>query len=167
MIDPEHAALVRYKEMEEKKKGGKIGSINNTNNLNNGNMNAKKAKWKKQSEEFRAILKNNVTTNDFHPKGGSKIGTVGKNSKTGGTQYGNLRPVNVPSVITEDYSLCNMCNRKYNEQAYTKHLPTCERRAKESLMKNKMKSVPTTTNTNSTGSNFSSKPNLNVRFNKK
>ena len=40
-----------------------------------------------------------------------------------------------PSSITDDYKHCNMCNRKYNENAYSKHLPTCERRTKEAMFK--------------------------------
>jgi hypothetical protein len=86
-----------------------------------------------------------------------------------------------PSVLTEDYQLCNMCNRKYNEQAFGKHLPTCERRTKEANMKAKSKNAlmpQNSLNTNNTLShqskptvsqttNFSSKPNLNVRFYKK
>jgi len=60
------------------------------------------------------------------------------------------------SAIYDDYLKCDLCNRKYNEQAYSKHLPTCERKAKETMMKDKMKS----------GIN-NSKPNLNVKFGKK
>lgn len=74
--------------------------------------------------------------------------------------------VNKPSVLSEDYILCNMCSRKYNEQAYSKHIPTCERRTKEPSIKSKMKSIDTIgQNVNSGGSNF--KPNLNVKFNRK
>ncbi len=58
-----------------------------------------------------------------------------------------------------------MCNRKYNEQAYNKHLPTCERRTKEAMIKSKMKSG--TSGSIGTTSGYNNKPNLNVRFNKK
>ncbi len=51
-LDGEAMALLKLKEYEEKKKG-KFGNNNNNNN----NAKAKAAKWKKQSEEFRAILK--------------------------------------------------------------------------------------------------------------
>ena len=47
----------------------------------------------------------------------------------------NLGGVPVPSSISDDYVLCNMCNRKYNDNAFSKHLPTCERRTKEALFK--------------------------------
>ncbi len=49
IIDSEHATLLKYKEMEEKKKG-KIG-------IKDNQKETKKQKWKKQSEEFRAILR--------------------------------------------------------------------------------------------------------------
>ena len=48
---------------------------------------------------------------------------------------------NVPSVLTDDYTLCQYCNRKYNEQAYNKHLEGCKRRFHEAQMKNKAKAL--------------------------
>ncbi len=39
------------------------------------------------------------------------------------------------SALSDDYIYCNMCTRKYNENAYSKHLPTCERRTKEAQFK--------------------------------
>jgi hypothetical protein len=76
----------------------------------------------------------------------------------------NVVPMTMPtsSVLYEDYISCNLCSRKYNEQAYNKHLPTCERRTKESLMKDKAKSSGS-----SQGVNYNSKPNLNVKFGKR
>ena len=56
IIDSEHATMLKYKEMEEKKKA-KMGG-------NKQEIANKKAKWKKQSEEFRAILKANKTTDN-------------------------------------------------------------------------------------------------------
>jgi hypothetical protein len=77
---------------------------------------------------------------------------------------------NVQSSISDDYVLCNMCNRNYNEQAYHKHLPTCERKTNEANFKNKFKVAGVSTgnnkNINSTYCN-GSKPNLNVKFGKK
>ncbi len=55
VIDSEHAMLLKHKELEEKKKS-KIST--NTQQIKNN----KKSKWKKQSEEFRAVLRANVTT---------------------------------------------------------------------------------------------------------
>ena len=71
-----------------------MSSINKPNNNQQQN---KKAKWKKQSEEFRAVIKNSTQTGT-----GSKF-------------------VNVPSS-NDDYVHCQYCSRKYNEQAYNKHL---------------------------------------------
>jgi len=59
-LDGEAAALLKLKEMEERKKG-KFGN-------NNNNMKPKGAKWKKQSEEFRAILKANRTVSNMPSK---------------------------------------------------------------------------------------------------
>ena len=39
--------------------------------------------------------------------------------------------------MTDDYVHCDMCNRRYNQNAYDKHLGHCERRMKEVMMKNK------------------------------
>jgi hypothetical protein len=83
----------------------------------------------------------------------------GNNKRAGTGNVGrNVVPVQMPttSAIYDEYLNCDLCNRKYNEQAYSKHLPTCERKAKETMMKDKMKSGIS-----------SSKPNLNVRFGKK
>jgi hypothetical protein len=48
--------MLKHKEIEEKKKA-KMGGNQKENQ-------SKKAKWKKQSEEFRAILRANVTTDN-------------------------------------------------------------------------------------------------------
>ena len=74
--------------------------------------------------------------------------------------------VSKPSVYTEDYKHCSICTRSFNENAYAKHLPTCERRNKEAQMKNKVK-PGTTGGMGSINTNGNSKPNLNVKFNKK
>jgi len=164
ILDSEHATLLKRAEFEEKKNKNKVGAkMGGTGSLQNVN---KKAKWQKQSEELRAIARANKTTSDF-PQIGNKLG----GNKMGNTNYNNYKP----SVITEDYSHCNMCNRKYNEQAYTKHLPTCERRSKEATLKGKAGNalMPMGKNSNSNlGNNFpslssGSKPNFNVKFGKK
>jgi hypothetical protein len=84
----------------------------------------------------------------------------GNNRRTGtGNNVRNVVPPQMPttSAIYDDYIKCDHCNRKYSEQAYDKHLPTCERKAKETMLKDKMKSAASS----------NSKPNLNVRFGKK
>jgi len=114
-------------------------------------MNNKKAKWKKQSEEFRAIMRAGKTTTGF-----------GTDAMGGGKQGGGMgKYVPTPSSLTDDYTQCNMCSRKYNEQAYLKHLPTCERKAKETQLKNNMKGGTSST------TSYSNKPNLNLKYNKK
>jgi len=158
IIDSEHATILKQKEMEEKKKG-KQGNVVAKQNMNN-----KKAKWKKQSEEFRAIMKSGKTTTGFGTE--TNFGKGGSKNNLGGKMLGkNVLPsnhVNVPSAITEDYNHCGLCNRRYNENAYIKHLPTCERKNKEATMKsNHLKSQGST----SIGNN--SKPNFNVKFGKK
>jgi hypothetical protein len=75
------------------------------------------------------------------------------------------RPVR--SVLEEGFKNCELCNRKYNEKAFDKHLPTCERRAKEAQFKNKGKTGTGGTMTANTTSYANSKPNLNLKFNKK
>ena len=71
------------------------------------------------------------------------------------------------SVIEEDYKHCDLCNRRYNENAFDKHLSTCERRAKEVQFKNKGKPGTGSIMTANTTSYANSKPNLNLKFNKK
>jgi hypothetical protein len=68
-------------------------------------------------------------------KGMRGNGNTGMGSK--GMSMGGF--VNTPSTITDDYTFCDMCSRKYNEQAYIRHLPTCERRTKDAVMKTKLK----------------------------
>lgn len=53
IIDSEHASILKHKEFEEKKKA-KLGMKEQTT--------VKKPKWKKQSEELRAIAKVNTDT---------------------------------------------------------------------------------------------------------
>lgn len=99
ILDPEHAKILKKVENKEKKAKSKNKEIKSNS----------QPKWKKQSEEFRAIIK-------------------------GGDDAQVLKP----SILTEDYILCKFCNRKYNEQAYNKHLATCERKFKEAQFRNKV-----------------------------
>lgn len=111
IIDGEHAMLLKNQEIQEKKRG----KVVNKHTVKTG-------KWKKQSEEFRAVIKN---------KDGNTV---------------------IPSSISDDYTLCEYCNRKYNEQAYNKHLNFCKQKAINNSKKPKM--------------NTSMKPNLNIKFKK-
>lgn len=60
IIDSEHATILKKKEYEEKKGVNKMG-LNLKNNNNNNNNASKKPKWKRQSEELRAVMKCNQT----------------------------------------------------------------------------------------------------------
>ena len=104
---------------KEKEMEGKYGGKNKKNQKNTQTNNKKSdgiPKWKKQSEELRNIIK-----------------ATAEMGNTGGKAF--VMPT--PSSVTDDYSLCKFCNRKYNEEAYNKHLPGCERRFKEAQMKSK------------------------------
>jgi hypothetical protein len=167
VIDSEHAALLRRGEMEEKKSKNKVGAVGLGNKNAPVNSN-KKPKWQKQSEELRAILRANQTTNDFGV--GNKLGNM--NGKKGHIGNNTNQNFNKPSVLTEDYLHCGHCNRRYNEQAYNKHLPTCERRTKEAELKLKTKNtlLPQSKNSGSqlNQHHLQSKPSFtNTKFNYK
>lgn len=68
--------------------------------------------------------------------GGMKSGGM----KAGGMKSGGYQPGPAPvrSVISDSFTLCKFCNRRYNDEAYHKHLPGCERRYKEAQIKNKL-----------------------------
>jgi hypothetical protein len=113
----EQAVLMKQGQIEEKKKE-KMGLTKNKNSI---------PKWKLQSEEFRQIC-----------RGGSEpISNKNKNTFNSeiSKNYANYKP----SVITDSYIPCKFCNRKYNEEAYKKHLNGCERRYNDALLKNKFK----------------------------
>jgi len=43
------------------------------------------------------------------------------------------------SSYNDDLTLCNICNRRYNEEAYKKHLNFCQKKSKDNEMKVKGK----------------------------
>lgn len=53
------------------------------------------------------------------------------------TNQEKFKPQYQPSPIDDDLTFCKFCSRRYNEDAYKKHAPGCERRFKEKEMKNK------------------------------
>ena len=119
MIDGEHASLMKQGQMMEKK-------MAKNNPKNKGGI----PKWKLQSMEFRQICRGGAPP---------KIGKGGLSSKGG---KGNIQQSYTPSVITDSFIPCKFCNRRYNEEAYHKHLPGCERRYKEAQMRNKLQKKP-------------------------
>ena len=126
--------------------------------LNNKKIMGGVPKWKKQSEEFRSILKANrgLSFNNIgsSSKYGSSYGNSssysrgGMSSKTGIRSKGGMgmggmgMPSYTPSAISDDFPLCKFCNRRYNDEAYNKHLPGCERRYKEAQIRNKIQKKP-------------------------
>lgn len=111
-------------------------------------------KWKKQSEEFRNILKANrgVSFNNIgNSYGGNSYGrgsTQSRGRKIGGSTMSSMKgkiggmPSFTPSVINDDFTLCKFCNRRYNDEAYHKHLAGCERRYNEAQIRNKIQKKP-------------------------
>jgi hypothetical protein len=99
IIDGEHAQILKRNELTDKKKGGGGAVVKKVN---------KAGKWKKQSEEFRAALRN---ANSGLP---------------------------VPKQTNDDYTHCQYCGRNYNEQAYVKHLNWCKQKAMDNSKKPKM-----------------------------
>lgn len=146
--------MLKNAEREEKKKE----KINQNKKGKEDEQLNKIPKWKKQSEQFRNILRNARRDDNqdviLTGKGGGG-GSSGKQmpQQKAGIDYG---------TYDDDLILCNICSRRYNENAYNKHLPTCQRKQKEMMMKGGNKGT-TTTNTNTT----TSKPNLNLKFNKR
>ena len=85
---------------------------------------AKIPKWKQQSMQFRQAMAASAAVDDA---GGTGFGTK------------NFRPTQMPSAaneIDDDRIQCKWCGRKFNEQAGTRHMPHCEQKHKQNLIKN-------------------------------
>ena len=89
-------------------------------------------KWKLQSMEFRQICRGGF---------GGPV-KIGGGKKTGGKNSGGNMPAYTPSVINDGFIPCKFCNRRYNDEAYHKHLAGCERRYKEAQMRMKLQKKP-------------------------
>ena len=147
MGDPEQASLMKQGQMEAKRNPM-------MNKKNKGGI----PKWKLQSMEFRAIcnpgkanqiraqmgLGGKVGGSKAPMKGGINKGGFkgGKNAGYGGNDMDMYGGGYTPSVIANDYTHCQYCNRNYNEEAYNKHLPGCKRRYEEAQFRNKMSKKP-------------------------
>jgi len=116
IIDSEHAMLQKQGEYEEKT-NPKLKQIKMKKNIN----------WKKQSEMLRDVAAANRTGADFMKNNSGNVMKVGKN---------NAKSNVVPSY-NDDLTFCNLCERKYNEDAYKKHLNHCEKKNRENKMKGK------------------------------
>jgi hypothetical protein len=136
IIDSEHAMIQKQGEYEEKT-NPKLKQIKQKKNVN----------WKKQSEMLRNVAAANRTDEDFskqHP--GNVVQVTGKKN-VGYTQDDDLTP-------------CNLCGRRYNEEAYKRHLNHCEKKDRDNKMKGKSSNNALRQNLPSSNS----KPNLNTKF---
>jgi len=132
IIDSEHAMIQKQGELEER-----------TNPKLKQMKMKKKENWKKQSEMLRNVAAVNKTGSDFMKQNtGNVVRITGK---------GN----NAFSSSNDDYTLCNLCNRKYNEDVYKKHLTHCEKKDRENKMKGKSQ-----TTVNPTSKTINTKPNF-------
>ena len=85
-----------------------------------GGAGSKAAKWKAQSEMFRAALRAAKGSDD----GPSGSGSGAANAAAIMEQY-------------DDRTECKWCNRKFNDEAATRHIPVCEQKFKATQMKMK------------------------------
>ena len=76
--------------------------------------------------------------------------------------------------MTDDYVHCDLCTRKYNQNAYDKHLTHCEKKNKEQMFKNKgptpssqMGGSRSGYNNNKPMANNNMRPNMNTKYGKK
>jgi hypothetical protein len=78
-----------------------------------------KDKWKRQSDQFRANLR------------------AARMANTGDSEgYEEARRV-AQEAEDADLTRCAHCNRTFNHEAAARHIPICERKAKEAAMKNR------------------------------
>ena len=112
LVDEQKEILNHNKIMEKKEKGKKQLETKKSTKNN----------WKAKSEEFRRAMQGDQPTN---------------NNVEIYVKAANNQQNNTPTPTYSDLQLCNLCGRKYNESAYTKHLPTCQNKAKVSALKNK------------------------------
>ena len=142
MVDGEQMSLMKMGQKE---------MARNTKLKNNQMGKGGIPKWKLQSMEFRQICRGGFGGQDPRARrataeeaapvkigGGGKKGGVGK---SGGKIGGNM-PAYTPSVINDGFIPCKFCNRRYNDEAYHKHLAGCERRYKEAQMRMKLQKKP-------------------------
>lgn len=126
MVDGEQMSLMKMGQ-KEMARNPKLNGKNNQ--MGKGGI----PKWKLQSMEFRQICRGGFG-GPVKIGGGGKKGGVGKSG-------GNM-PAYTPSVINDGFIPCKFCNRRYNDEAYHKHLAGCERRYKEAQMRMKLQKKP-------------------------
>jgi hypothetical protein len=94
VIDSEHASLLKRKEMDDKKFKGKVGQ-------GMGLVDKKKGKWKKQSEEFRAIMKANRQM-------GNNMSNVGSYGRFASKYICLIFKILTPISMEEDKQKCQI-----------------------------------------------------------
>lgn len=99
--DPEHAMMIKYGEKVEKKYE-QIKEMKKN----------KVPKWKRESNKLREIINSNKNVEPV-------MGT------------GNMVKVKEEEESDDGLIKCNMCSRKYNQNAYDKHLNMCTKRNQE------------------------------------
>lgn len=126
VLDSEHADILRNNEIREKKEKAKKNAT--------ASKQSTKSNWKIQSEMFRQAMRAVGDT-------GNNIEVYVKDPGSTNQQFGNkdvLRQnttTNTVKSIPSNLTHCSLCNRSYNDNAYTKHLPHCEKKSKENAMK--------------------------------
>jgi len=116
IIDSEHAMILRQAEIEEKS-NPKLKQVKAK----------KKNNWKKQSDMLRNVAAANKTGADFTKKGsGNVVQITGKNNG-----YSNNNDDD------DGLTFCGLCSRKYNDEAYKRHLTHCEKKDRDAKMKGK------------------------------
>jgi hypothetical protein len=129
--------LVKNAELEEKKKS-KMG-LNKDQKIKEANK--KMPKWKMQSEQLRNQL---------------KLGAEADSGKGDQPKY--------DSKQHDGYTHCDLCSRRYNEDAYKKHLNFCQKKNQKDTF---LKGNSNTSTANKEMSNRGGqKPGLNVKFRK-
>ena len=134
IIDGEHLEIIKNAEFSEKKNKNKaLTPAEIKKKANKVKFQINQEKWKKQSEEFRRMLKGGNA-----PDNNVVVANVAGN----GLITNKIEP-----SYDDGLEHCGMCNRRYNPDAFKKHLPHCEKKKKESLIKNNGKNAPNTTTT--------------------
>lgn len=83
-----------------------------------------KDKWKRQSDQFRANLR------------AARLAGTGDNE---GYEEARKQAADAEDA---DLTRCQHCNRTFNHEAAARHIPICERKAKEAAMKNRGSKAP-------------------------
>ena len=125
IVDENEGLAVKY--APPKKQNSKIAAkpAQSKPGADNRAINGKKdkQKWKKQSEAFRAIIK--------QAKGGNISASEQRAMDQASREEQNL------------LTLCEYCGRRFNEKAAERHIPFCATKVKQNQIKHTSKKMPT------------------------